>query len=652
MLWFVCMVFVSQMNGKFKKFHHFSLTLPCSLLKIKRLMQKKISLFFIFVLLLVVLWQCANQGYPEGGPRDETPPKMVNSEPSLNAKNFDGNEVVIEFNELIVLEEAMQKVIVSPPLNEQPTITGLGNKVTVGFNEELQPATTYTIDFADAIQDNNEGNPLEGFTFSFSTGETQDSLQIAGHLLEADTHEPVEGALVMAHSNHADSAFTDMVPPRVAKTNSEGRFTIKNLAEGEYRVFALDDANRNYRFDHHREKIAWHPELIEPDFEYRERVDSLFKDSVTLDTVMITEELVYLPDSLKLFFFQEDHEEQYLDDHERPEPYRMDLIFNRPLEEMLEVDLIDAKPEKEDWFIYEHSAKHDSVLIWITDSAIIDQDSVTMEATYPVRDSLDALVDQTDTLEMFYRSDRRGRANDDESGEEEKPEVKPLPVRATSGTMEIRGAAWFNFSVPVAGIDTGNIEVAQLVDTVYQPVDFELERDSVRIRQYKIKHDWTPGEEYRVTIDSAAVMDILGRVNDEVSSTFEIREEDSYGTLYVDLEQFGPDAVLQLIDSDEEVVRKGRVPDRGKLAFRHVKPGSYFLRLLEDRNGNRQWDTGDFSKDLQPEQLHYYPDTINVRANWDQVVPWNVEEHPLFEFVEKNRIEKEKNNSSSQRRRR
>lgn len=607
-------------------------------------MFKNISFLFFSVLLIAGLVRCANQGYPEGGPRDETPPRMIGSTPPLNAMNFQGNEIVIEFNELIVLKEALEKVVISPPLNEQPNIRGMGNKVAVAFDEELQPATTYTIDFADAIQDNNEGNPMDGFTFSFSTGETKDSLQISGNLYEADTHTPVEGALVMAHSNHADSAFTNMVPPRVSKTNETGRFTIRNLAEGQYRLFALEDLNRNYRFDQPGERIAWHPELIEPGFEYRERVDSLFTDSVTLDTVLVTEELVYLPDSINLFLFQEDYEEQYLDTREREERHRLDFIFNRPLKDPLKINLIDAVPRKEDWYIYERSAKHDTVMIWLNDSSLISRDTLSIEATYPMHDSLKNIVERVDTLGFFHRERDQQRRKKDNDEEEQKPKADPLRARAPGGSKDIGASVWLSFPAPVAKINYEAMEVAQLVDTVYQEVDFEMEQDSLRIRNYRIKHKWQPGEEYRVVVDSAAIVDIFGRVNNDISSTFTIKTEDSYGILYVDVAGFGDDDLLQVLDSKETVTRKGYLPDNGKLAFRHMKPGQYFLRIVEDVNKNGKWDTGDFSEGIQPEQVFYYPETIEIRANWDQMVPWDIDEHPISEFVEKNRI-KESSNS-------
>jgi uncharacterized protein (DUF2141 family) len=610
-------------------------------------MFKNISFFLTLVLLVAGLVSCANQGYPEGGPRDETPPRMVSSRPPINAINFDGDKIEIEFDELIVLKEALQKVVVSPPLTKTPTIRGLGNKITVIFDEDLQPGTTYSVDFADAIQDNNEGNPLEGFTFSFSTGETKDTLQISGHVFEANTLTPVAGVLVMVHSNPADSAFTKMVPPRLAKTNEEGAFTIRNLAEGQYRVYALEDLNRNYRFDQPGERIAWLNETVKPSFEYRERVDSLFKDTITLDTVLITQELVYLPDSIKLFLFQEDYKTQYLDTRERKERNRLDFYFNRPLEKPLEVAVINAKPKKDNWFVYERSVRHDSVMIWLADSALISLDSLTIKATYPVLDSLENFVDKIDTLKMFHRTigEKKKRKRKDE----EQLKEEPLVLRSPEGDLDIGATAWLSFPVPVAEIHLDSITVSMLVDSLYQPVEFNVEQDSIHIRNFKIIHDWLPNREYKLDIDSAAFRDIYDRVNRPVSSVFRIKSEDSYSTLYVGVKSMSKFALMQILDSKEQIIRKGRLPENGKLAFRYLPPGKYFLKIVDDIDENGKWDTGKFSEDLQPERVYYYPEVVKLRANWSQEVSWDVDEYPIYEFVKRNRMKKEKSSNSQNR---
>ncbi|MGQ1890413.1 Ig-like domain-containing protein [Thermophagus sp. OGC60D27] len=609
------------------------------------------NIFFVLLSVsLIGIWGCANQGYPEGGPKDEMPPRMIASDPPLNATNFSGDKIEIEFNELIVLKDALQKVVISPPLNQLPIVRGLGNKVTVAFDEELQPATTYTIDFSDAIQDNNEGNPLTGFTFSFSTGDTQDSLQVSGQVLEAHSHLPVEGVLVMAHSNLADTAFTKTVPVRVAKTNEKGEFIIRNLAQGKYRIFALEDMNRDYKFDQPGERIAWHPEVVEPSFEWRTRPDSIFKDSLTLDTVLFVQELAYLPDSLNLFLFQEDYEEQYLDSRERDEPHRLDFVFNRPLRDTLRIHPVDGPAEKEDWFIYERSIRHDTVYVWMTDSSFITRDSLMVEAVYQVRDSLNNFIDRMDTLKMFYRqkTETEGRRRREKDKPQE-PVIEPLRVQTSDGTLNIGADVFFNFPVPLTRILADSITLSQLTDTIYQPVPFDIAQDSLRIRHFSVLHQWMPGAEYRLDVDSAAFVGIYGRVNAPFSYSFKIKPEDNYGTLYVSVLNVGEDALLQLLNSKEEVVRKSNVPDNGKLAFRFVSPGEYFLRIVDDRNGNGKWDTGDFKENNQPESVHYYPEKIKMRANWDQMVNWDLNQFSVLDFVNRNRIQNKKGSSGTRR---
>ncbi|WP_291858801.1 Ig-like domain-containing protein [Marinilabilia sp.] len=608
-------------------------------------MLKNISFFVVVILLMLGFSHCANIGYPEGGPADETPPKMIRSTPPLNSTNFQGDEISLEFNELIVLKEAFQKVVVSPPLNTPPIIRGMGNRITISFEEELQPGATYTIDFADAIQDNNEGNVLEGFSFSFSTGETQDSLEVSGHVFEAFSHTPVPGVMVMAHSNLTDTALTKVVPPRVAKTNEAGEFVIRNLAEGQYRIYALEDMNRDYKFDQPGERIAWIDELVEPSFEYRDRIDSLFTDSVTLDTVLITKELIYTPDSLKLFLFQEDYKEQYLDSRERKERYRLDFFFNRSLEKPLEIEVLNAEPESDEWFVYERSLKHDSVMVWLSDTSLVSRDSLTMELIYQVKDSLNNPVDKRDTLKMFHRKveERRRNRKDDEK---DAPKAEPLRVRSPGGNLEIGSTPYFNFPTPISEVYLDSLQLSVMVDSVYQPVPFDLKQDSIRIRQFALIHEWQPGTQYQLLVDSAAFRDIYGKVNGPMKENLTVKKEDSYGILYVDASGMADNALLQVLDSKENVIRQGYLPQNGKLAFRYMKPGKYFLRMLRDINQNGQWDTGDFSDRQQPESMLYFPDVIEIRANWDQMVPWDVNEYKVYDFINRNRIKKEERKSN------
>lgn len=179
-------------------------------------MTKKQSYIFVAFFAMLFFAACANIGTPDGGPYDETPPKIVNTSPKYASTNSRTSKVVLEFDENVKLENAAEKVVVSPPQQEQPEISASGKKITVTLLDTLRANTTYTIDFADAIEDNNEGNPMGDYAFTFSTGEKIDTFQVSGNVLDASNLEPIKGILVGLYSvdslaGAADSAFSDSI---------------------------------------------------------------------------------------------------------------------------------------------------------------------------------------------------------------------------------------------------------------------------------------------------------------------------------------------------------------------------------------------------------------------------------------------------------
>lgn len=515
---------------------------------------------------------CANTAFPEGGPRDEAPPVVTRSTPPDGAKNFVGDEVRVEFNELIQLRDAFQKFMISPPVNNMPDIIPRGREVIVRFNEELQPNTTYTLDFADAIADNNEGNVLHGFAISFSTGEVVDSLEISGFLFDAQTLAPVANALVMAHKNHADSAFQTLVPLRVTKSNPDGRFSIRNLAPGEYRIFALEDANRNFRYDQPGERIAWHSALITPYIGYHERVDSISSDSV-----IVVREQAFLPDSVNLFIFQEDNIAQYLVGDNRPSRHQVNYVFSRPLLEPLHVELLGDN--RSDWFLYEANARHDSVTIWLTDSAMMKSDSIMTRVTYHVYDSIQGLVLASDTINSYFfetvseetpRQRRRGAGANEEA-------VPSLTIEGLKSSLGIIEPLSFNFPTPVKRINRPGIRLYEEIDSVFIPVDAVLTRDSLRIRRFEMSFNRVPEVRYRLVLDSAAFTDINGLSTLPTTQEFTIQAENSYGIFYFDIAKPQPTWLIQLLGRQENVIRQSAVPASGKIAFRFLTPGDYFI---------------------------------------------------------------------------
>ena len=255
---------------------------------------------------------CASIGRPDGGPYDEDPPVFAGSSPAANAINVTDNRVVLEFDENIRLENAFEKVVISPPQIEQPQIKYSGKKITVQLEDSLIPNTTYSIDFNDAVVDNNEGNPLENFAFVFSTGNSVDTLGVSGTVLNAADLEPIKGIMVGLHKAGDKEAFTKRAFERVARTDSRGRFTIKGIAPGEYSIYALSDANGNYFFDQKSEAVAFAAATVSPGAERRMRNDTIWRDSITVDTVRVVEYTHYYPDDIVLRAFKEDFYMQYL----------------------------------------------------------------------------------------------------------------------------------------------------------------------------------------------------------------------------------------------------------------------------------------------------------------------------------------------------
>ena len=299
---------------------------------------------------LIIFCACANIAAPTGGLYDVDPPEVVKASPSFNATNVNKTKVEILFDENVKIEKPMDKVIIAPPQQKFPIIKAQGRKVIVELEDTLKDNTTYTIDFTDAIVDNNEGNVLENFALSFSTGDKIDSMAVSGIVLSAENLEPAQGIYVGIHSNLSDTAFTSIPFDRISRTNSHGIFTIKGVAEGKYKIYALGDLNRDYKYDNPQEEIAFLDSIIIPTSVPAFRNDTIFKDSITIDSIYEVEYTRFLPDNLLLRSFKSDFERQYLQKHERIIPYKLDIYFAAPTEKA-EFALLSPSSQSDEWYV-------------------------------------------------------------------------------------------------------------------------------------------------------------------------------------------------------------------------------------------------------------------------------------------------------------
>lgn len=638
-------------------------------------MTLKEILFSLLIVLLLVA--CASIGTPDGGPYDEDPPVFLGGVPAINAKNVTDKKIVIDFDENIRLENAFEKVVISPPQIEQPQIKYNAKRITVQLEDSLIPNTTYSIDFNDAIVDNNEGNPLEGFAYVFSTGAIVDTLAVSGTVLNAQDLEPIKGILVGLYSSKSDTAFTSIPLERVARTDSRGRFTIKGLAPGNYRVYALQDANGNYFFDQKSEAIAFYEAEVSPYTTRAFRNDTVWRDSVTIDTVRSVEYTRYMPDDIVLRAFKEDFYTQYLVKYPREEHSNFTLYFSAPNAELPVVKGINF--DEKDAYILETSEKRDTLRYWLKDTAVFYKDTLIVEVTYNVLDTLNNTVSQTDTLyiaskksrkrvleeelEKFEKEEKRflKRAKKRDDYDENNPPVyirptKELVISGGAGTqMDVNKDIEFTFLEPLLSYDRSAIHLWHMVDTVPVEMPFVFERSSDNVRSYKLFAEWRPEEVYKLQIDSAAFKGLYGAVSNLYEQTMQYRSLDDYAVLYLTVPNTGNDAVVELVNSREQVSDVQRTKNNS-CAFYFITPGKYTLRLFIDRNRNGKWDTGSYENNLQPEEFYYYPHILDLRAlfeyeqdDWDIRTPLN-KQKPLEVTKQKPDEKKIKMNRNANRR--
>jgi hypothetical protein len=614
----------------------------------------KTNAFFGLALLALTLFSgCASTGNPSGGPKDETPPKLIGSLPMENAVNFEKKRIEISFDELISLKSPSDKVIVSPPQKLAPIAKGVGNKVVVILTDSLIPKTTYTIDFTDAIVDFNEGNKYGDYAFSFSTGDHIDSLRISGNLVDASNLNPLSGIIIGTHTNPVDSSFRKLAFERITKSTKDGRFVLKGLPVGPATVYALDDKNRDYRFDQPGEAIAFADSALTPWTETCTRNDTVWKDSITVDTILVRPITCFKPDNVILRYFKEEFGRQYLAKKERSPRNKINLTVGYKAEHLPTLTLVGK--EAKNWYILEKNPTNDTLSYWITDTLVSQIDTLKLRLDYLKTDSLNKLSPRTDTLTLISRTfkPKVPLSKKSTSKSDKKEEVKPIPSPALpaldftssiQSVMEIYCKPRFEIDEPLLEVKRSPGQLYIKKDTLWLKTTFRFFRDTLTTRGFLLDAKWQFEGEYKFDIDSAALRGIYGKVNNKYSQTFKIRAEEDYSRLIVKISGLQSSGFVELLDKSDKVVR--RLPiEKGVADFKYLAPGTYFLRAIEDTNGNFRWDTGCFAEKRQPENVFYDPKKLVLRANWDVDESWNVREIPLLEQKPKELIktDKEKN---------
>ena len=617
----------------------------------------------LYICLLVLgVASCARMGSPDGGWYDDTPPYVVSSAPQEGAVFVEDRRVVINFNEYIKLQDAMSKVIVSPPQLEMPDIKERGKQIVVELKDTLKPNTTYTIDFGDAISDFTEGNPMGNYAFTFSTGGQIDTLQVAGYVLNAEDLEPVKDMLVGLYDNLADSAFTTLPMSRISRTDSRGHFTIKGVAPGTYRVFALQDADDNYVYSQKSEMLAFNHDTYQPTWKPDVRQDTIWRDSLHIDNILRTPFTHFLPDDITLLAFTAVQDSRYLLKTERKQPDRLDFYFTYG--DSLPPTLRGLNFNADSAFVVEASQKNDTVFYWLRDTTLVNQDTLMVEAIYNYTDTAGLLVSKADTLEFLAketyekRQKARQKAFEEWKKEQEKKKKKDEPYDSIypreflklkvspSGGIEPTDNIIIESPTPLGRVDASAIHLSAKVDSTFQAVDFAFSPRKENIRQYCLKAKWKTGTEYNLVIDSAAFVDIYGLENNTVKQSLKLKKDEEYGTLTVRLAGVqDTGVVVQLVSKGGSVAMQARAR-QGQVKFVYVKPGTYYMKAWVDANGNNIWDTGDYHADRQPEAVYFNNQEVECKAKWDLTRDWDLNARPRYlqkpEPLIKQKPEKEK----------
>jgi len=613
----------------------------------------RLFLAMILVLLLsFILQQCANPVMPRGGPKDEEPPSVVESKPANRSVNFKGKTIEITFDEFVKLSNTQKEVLISPPLNKNPEYRLRGKTLQIKFEEALVPKTTYTIFFGNAIGDLTENNPISGYSFVFSTGPVLDSMSIEGLVNNAFDLVPPEAAFVMLYDRAPDTIPADSLPYLlrplyVARTDKEGHFKLTNLKDTAYKIFVISDMNSNFLYDMPGEKIAFLDTLITPIYkkpsvhesvkalsdsllllsdslnpEKRDSLEMVFKLEAISDSVWaavgdsLVADSVILPPlesalDLRLFMFEEQDSVQRLLRAELVRKGLLRFAFRYPVTKM-EIEPLNALPDS--FNLIESYTKSRDTLFWYFNPAISDSLFLSLK-----QDTL-----MLDTLKLTL-AEKKTQGNKRKK-EEDIVKANRLSITTNAGGRRINLPAklFLNFDEPIIEInmrDTTWLIIDK--DTIFNRLRF-VKIDSVGMK-FALDTLLTAESNYTIRFPDSVFFGYSGKTNDTTQINFSVPAEDQYGHLYVDftIPDSSKQYIVQLMSDKEIVLSQIVVKASQRLHFPYLLPVKYLLKIIEDRNFNGRWDTGDYLKNQQPERVNYFPKEIEIRANWDIEESWS-----------------------------
>ncbi len=537
-----------------------------NLLKFEVRMHKTILQGLALVAIIITLASCANRGNPSGGPKDVEAPVIIKSTPENFTTNFKGKEIRIYFDEYVKIKNLQKQLIISPPMNVEPTVTPLGTaskSIKIIINDTLDDNTTYAFNFGQSIVDNNEENPYDYYKYVFSTGDYIDSLSVKGKILDAENRKPDTYISVMLYeqdSTYTDSTVYKQKPKYITNTlDSITNFSIDNIKPGNYKLVALKDENGNFTFQQDKDKIGFYEGFITAPTE-EEYTIKLFKEELNFEAKRPKQ----VSGQKIAFGYEGDYKTMDIE-----------MLGNQPADYKTRI----TKDEKTDTLYYWYKPKIE------LDSALF----VVKNKTY------------IDTLTHRFRDIAKDS----------------LTVKATiAGTINFNDDFSISANIPFETINENQITILDK-DSLNVPFKTTYSNyDNV----YSFQFDKEESNTYKIRMLPSALEDFFGNVNDTLNYTVKTKTFSDYSNIRITLRNAEYPMIVQLMTERGEVKYEQFATQEQLFDFRNLNPGNYYIRVIFDANGNQKWDSGNFLKQLQPERVAHYPDLVDARANWDPVI--------------------------------
>ena len=649
------------------------------------------TLLVTFLLLILGAAGCAKQSSPEGGPYDMTPPRVVRCTPEMGSTNVSTHRVRITFDEYIQLERGEDKIIYSPPQRIPPKALVNQKQLVVTYQDSLIANTTYTINFNRAIKDYNEGNYIEQYVYAFSTGDYLDTMQVSGQVLDAYTLQPVPRILAGVYNTPLPTDSLDRPMTRMTYTDDKGHFTLQNVRDGDYYAIALVDMDRSYSYNAPNESFAitldsFRTEVVPrsalmPAKETKEtKVDSLgnVADSlgVRADSLIAKEQTpttatdttatatdsispyVYLPNDLVLLLTRPKTHIVRLERLVRRDSMSLMATFTEPIDTLPQIKILSPDYLTTPTSYYpDLSTDRKSLTYWLSPHDSLARDSVVVAFAYPTTDSIGSPINKLDTMTLHAprvqaakakakpkkqpkveapetAADGLSHASDTTALAETQRELRAVTILSQEDIHKetTRDSLWISYDVPILAIDTAQVQLAKLVDSVPHPIPCQLRPDSIRRCRWLVDFAKEPGTTYRLTVDTAAITGLYGGTSAPAQKDLKIASATELGSLAITLTGHPTEHPLYvyLLSSKEEILATAQPDSAGLVSFTELAPGAYFLKLYVDLNENGSWDGGIYPA-TPPEPVRYLPQSVNVQARFATEQKWAYDGTPLAE---------------------